>query len=96
MDGLHTHTHTHTYLSWLCHIDDDIYVNFEILVQTLSKFYPKKEPVYIGRSGSDWFKRRQVKKSAKLGTPGQRYHFAVGGMYCLSRAMLEMAKPYIV
>ena len=90
------YTHTQTYLSWLCHIDDDIYVNLEVLVRTLSIFYPRKEPVYFGRSGSDWFKPRQVKRSAKLGRPSQRYHFAVGGMYCLSRAMLEMAKPYIV
>jgi len=102
-----TCVHTHSYkppthisnthiCSWLCHIDDDMYVNLGPLVKILSKFDPKKEPVYFGRSGSDWFKPRQVKRSAKLGRPSQRYHFAVGGMYCLSRAMLEMAKPYIV
>ena len=89
-------TNTHTICSWLCHIDDDMYVNLGPLVKILSKFDPKKEPVYFGRSGSDWFKPRRVKRLAKLGRPGQRYHFAVGGMYCLSRAMLEMAKPYLV
>ena len=91
----HTHTRAHTH-SWLCHIDDDIYVNLKPLVRLLSKFDPRKEPVYFGRSGSEWRHPRQVKRSTKLGKPGQRYHFAVGGMYCLSRAMLERAKPYLV
>ena len=91
----HTH-HTHFHCSWFCHVDDDIYVNLKVLVQTLAKFYPRKEPIYLGRSGSSWRHPRQVKRSTKLGKPGQRYHFAVGGMYCLSRAMLERAKPYLV
>ena len=95
-----THTyhihHTHFHCSWFCHVDDDIYVNLKVLVQTLAKFYPRKEPIYLGRSGSSWRRPRQVKQSAKLGRPGQGYHFAVGGMYCLSRAMLEGAKPYLV
>ena len=91
----HLH-HTHFPCSWFCHVDDDIYINLKVLVQTLAKFYPRKEPIYFGRSGSSWRRPRQVKRLAKLGKPGQRYHFAVGGMYCLSRAMLERAKPYLV
>ena len=88
-----THTHTH---SWLCHIDDDIYVNLKPLVRILSKFDPKTEPVYVGRSGSKWVDPRLVKNGAMLGQPGQKYHFAVGGMYCLSRALLEETKSYLV
>ena len=32
---------------------------------------------------------------AKLGTPGTPYHFAVGGMYCLSRTLLDKARRWI-
>ena len=82
--------------SWLCHIDDDIYVNLKQLVRFLSKFDPKKEAVYFGRSGSGWRTPREVMKGAQYGKPGQKYHFAVGGMYCLSRPILEMSKPYLM
>ena len=82
--------------SWLCHIDDDIYVNLKQLVKFLSKFDPKKEAVYFGRSGSGWETPRKVVEGALYGKPGQKYHFAVGGMYCLSRPILEMSKPYLM
>ena len=82
--------------SWHCHIDDDMYVRIPPLVKLLSQFNGKKDPVYLGRSGSEWSTPRKVLKGAKIGTEGQGYHFAVGGMYCLSRAMLEMARSYIV
>ena len=36
-----------------------------------------------------------VAAEAKLGKPGQPYHFAVGGMYCLNRVLLEVAKEWI-
>ncbi|CAI7989283.1 Beta-1,3-N-acetylglucosaminyltransferase lunatic fringe, partial [Geodia barretti] len=36
---------------WLCHVDDDIYVNMSNLVPLLSRFDPKTEPIYIGRLG---------------------------------------------
>lgn len=81
---------------WLCHIDDDMYVIPKSLVKILSKFNPRKEPVYFGRSGSEWHQPRRVKLDATMSTPGKKYHFAVGGMYCLSRAMLEEAKDYLV
>ena len=97
-----SHTHIPSLLpplnlhSWLCHIDDDIYVNVKQLVSFLSKFDPKKEAIYFGRSGSGWQTPRQVMKGALYGTSGQKYHFAVGGMYCLSRPMLELSKPYLM
>ena len=86
-------THTH---SWLCHVDDDMYLHALPLAKQFSKFDPRTEPVYFGRSGSEWDKPRVVRNTSLLGKPGQRYHFAVGGMYCLSRAMLELAEPYLV
>ena len=73
-----------------------MYVRVPPLVSLLSRFDPKKDHVYLGRSGSEWGSPRKVLKGAKLGKEGDSYHFAVGGMYCLSRAMLELAKPYIV
>ena len=82
--------------SWLCHIDDDMYVRLSPLIQLLSYFDPKKDAIYLGRSGSAWATPRKVLKDATLGAEGQGYHFAVGGMYCLSRAMLELARPYLV
>ena len=82
--------------SWFCHVDDDMYVLGKPLVKTLSKFNPSTEPVYFGRSGSPWKEPRRVIDASGLGVPGQRYHFAVGGTYCLSRAMLELAEQYLV
>ncbi len=82
--------------SWICHVDDDMYVHVPPLAQQLSKFDPRTDPVYLGRSGSEWDSPHVVNTTSKLGKPGQKYHFAVGGMYCLSRAMLELAKPYLV
>ncbi len=77
--------------SWLCHVDDDMYVFLNGLVKLLSKFDPKKDPVYLGRSASD-----PRKVHGQLGPRGTVFYFGVGGMYCLSRPMLEKAKPYLV
>ncbi len=73
-----------------------MYVRMPPLVDLLSHFDPKKDVVYIGRSGSDWSTPRKVINGSGIGTGGQGYHFAVGGMYCLSRALLTEAGPYLV
>ena len=73
-----------------------MYIHEEPLIKILAKFDPKTEPIYLGRSGSDWGEPRLVRNVSMIGKQGQKYHFAVGGMYCLSRAMLELAKPYLV
>ena len=73
-----------------------MYIRIPPLIQLLSHFDPKKDAVYLGRSGSEWASPRKVLKGAQFGTEGQGYHFAVGGMYCLSRAMLELARDYLV
>ena len=72
-----------------------MYVNLKPLVDFLSRFDPVKEKIYLGRSGSLWEQAREVKEDSGLGRPGQRYHFAVGGMYCLSRAMMTVVKEYL-
>ena len=73
-----------------------MYINMKPLIKLLSKFDPKTELVYLGRAGSEWRHPRKVKLGAQLGRAGQKYHFAVGGMYCLSRSMLEEIRPYLV
>ena len=64
-----------------------MYVNFQNLITALAKF-SKKEMIYFGRSGSDWRKPRNKPH-------GSKYHFAVGGMYCLNRRMLNEAKKWL-
>jgi fringe protein len=81
---------------WICHTDDDMYVNVRNLISLLSGFDPRKDPIYFGRSGSPWHEPRRVKRKAQLSKPGKKYHFAVGGMYCLSRAMLEKTRQWLV
>ncbi len=85
-----------SFLSWVCHVDDDMYVNPIPLAKLLSRFNPAEDEIYIGRSGSTWGEPWKVKEESRISTPGKRYHFAVGGMYCLSRAMLEYARQYLV
>ena len=36
-----------------------------------------------------------ISVEALVGTPGDPYDFAVGGMYCLNRAMLNKARRWI-
>ena len=73
-----------------------MYVRLAPLIQLLRYFDPKKDSVYLGRSGSEWAHPRQVVRNATLGKEGEGYHFAVGGMYCLSRAMLVQVRDYLV
>jgi fringe protein len=73
-----------------------MYVNMKNLVALLSHFNPRLEPIYLGRSGSPWYKPRRIKSKSRLGRPGAKYHFAVGGMYCLSRAMLDKTMKWLV
>ena len=82
--------------SWICHVDDDMYVNIKPLVNSLSYFDPKEDLIYYGRSGSKPSKPRHVSELSLLGEPGKEFFFAVGGIYCLSRALLEKAAPYLV
>ena len=73
-----------------------MYVIMNPLIKTLSRFDPKTEPVYFGRSGKEWTEPKTVNNRTKLGCVGQGYHFALGGMYCLSRVMLEEVRPYLM
>ena len=46
---------------WFCHVDDDMYVNLERLVDVLARL-KRDKPVYFGRSGSYPGKPRRVMK----------------------------------
>ena len=73
-----------------------MYVLTNPLMRLLALFYPKTDPVYIGRAGTPWDAPYRVKRGSSLGVPpGVSFHFAVGGLYCLSRAMLARLRPYL-
>ena len=65
-----------------------------MLIKALAKF-PKQDLIYYGRSGTDWVTPRRVPLSSRIGKKNGKYHFAVGGMYCLNRILLERAKEWI-
>ena len=50
------------FLSWFCHVDDDVYVIMDNLVKLLSMMDPKTEARYIGKPLTPW-KRPQVVSS---------------------------------
>ncbi len=35
---------------WYCHLDDDEYVNIEVLVKLLSRYNPERERIYLGHT----------------------------------------------
>ncbi len=35
---------------WYCHLDDDEYVNVEVLVKLLSRYNPERERIYLGHT----------------------------------------------
>ena len=51
-----------SFLSWFCHVDDDVYVIMNNLVKLLSMMDPKTEARYIGKPLTPW-KRPQVVSS---------------------------------
>ena len=72
-------------------MDDDFYINIKSLVRALSHFDPDSERVYLGRAAY-----YQVQGKSRLGHLGDSFGYAQGAMYCLSRPMMEIAKPYVV
>lgn len=82
---------------WVCHVDDDMYVLVDVLVRWLSKLGPYEDHVYLGRPNSPWRGSQQlrVKDGATVAHPGVPFDFALGGLYCLSRAMLLSIAPYL-
>ncbi|KAL5463346.1 hypothetical protein EMCRGX_G032238 [Ephydatia muelleri] len=81
---------------WVCHVDDDMYVLMDVLMEQLSKLDPREDHAYVGRPNTLWHSRGlQVKDGAIIAKPGVPFDFALGGLYCLSRAMLVSIAPYL-
>ena len=74
--------------NWLCHFDDDQYVNVEKLKEYLSTL-DSNQPYYIGRaSWPDTLKR------SKEPFPYPFWFATLGAGVCLSKRTLTLLKPY--
>ena len=82
---------------WVCHVDDDMYVLMDVLMERLSKLDPREDHAYVGRPNTPWHSQQglQVKDGATIAKPGVPFDFALGGLYCLSRSMLVSIAPYL-
>jgi len=85
---------TATDLSWMCHFDDDNYVNVEQLIALLDKFNPRLD-WYLGRPSTrgpiDIVDPRQDSSTAKV-----QFWFATGGAgFCLSRSLVRKMTPFV-
>ena len=74
-----------------------MYVLVDVLMGQLSKLDPREDHVYMGRPNTPWHSQQglQVKDGATIAKPGILFDFALGGFYCLSRAMLVSIAPYL-
>ena len=74
-----------------------MYVQMDVLMRWLSKLDPRRDHVYMGRASNPWrsLEGLLVKGNATVAKPGVPYDFALGGLYCLSRAMLTSIAPYL-
>jgi hypothetical protein len=71
-----------------------MHVNIEELKHVLNMFLDN-QPVYFGHSGTFPGAPRAVIKGVPVGTPGDSFDFAVGGLYCLNRPLLNMARRWL-
>ncbi|XP_076583792.1 beta-1,3-N-acetylglucosaminyltransferase lunatic fringe-like [Chaetodon auriga] len=78
---------------WLCHVDDDNYLNVVSLLKLLSQ-YSHTQDVYLGRPSLE----RPIEVAERLGTTDMkqvRFWFATGGAgFCLSRGLALKMKPW--
>ncbi|XP_038841247.1 beta-1,3-N-acetylglucosaminyltransferase manic fringe-like, partial [Salvelinus namaycush] len=78
---------------WLCHVDDDNYVNPGALLSLLSAF-PQEGDVYVGKPSLDHpIHTHELLESNK--TKEVQFWFATGGAgFCLSRRLAEKMAPW--
>ncbi|KAM4612280.1 beta-1,3-N-acetylglucosaminyltransferase manic fringe [Polymixia lowei] len=78
---------------WLCHVDDDNYVNPEALLSLLAAF-PSEGDIYVGKPSLD----RPITAHELLegnATREVQFWFATGGAgFCLSRRLAEKMAPW--
>ncbi|KAJ0051249.1 hypothetical protein NL108_016543 [Boleophthalmus pectinirostris] len=78
---------------WLCHVDDDNYVNMSALLKLLSQFRHTQD-VYLGRPSTGT--PLQASLSTRGAAPKEvRFWFATGGAgFCLSRSLALRMQPW--
>ncbi|XP_029102763.1 beta-1,3-N-acetylglucosaminyltransferase manic fringe isoform X2 [Scleropages formosus] len=78
---------------WLCHVDDDNYVNPRVLLSLLSAFPPDSD-IYVGKPSLD----RPIRAHELLSNNKTReveFWFATGGAgFCLSRRLAHKMAPW--
>ncbi|XP_051551008.1 beta-1,3-N-acetylglucosaminyltransferase manic fringe-like [Myxocyprinus asiaticus] len=78
---------------WLCHVDDDNYLNSGALLSLLSAF-PVDSDIYVGKPSLDRPMRAQELLERNK-TREVRFWFATGGAgFCLSRKLAEKMAPW--
>ncbi|XP_010903142.1 beta-1,3-N-acetylglucosaminyltransferase manic fringe [Esox lucius] len=78
---------------WLCHVDDDNYVNPGALLSLLSSF-PRDSDVYVGKPSLDHpIKANELLEGNK--TKEVQFWFATGGAgFCISRRLADKMAPW--
>ncbi|GAA6090414.1 beta-1,3-N-acetylglucosaminyltransferase manic fringe, partial [Tachysurus ichikawai] len=78
---------------WLCHVDDDNYLNPGALLSLLSEFSLDRD-VYVGKPSLDQpIKAQELLPSNK--TRDVQFWFATGGAgFCLNRKLAEKMAPW--
>uniref|UniRef100_A0A7M4FGG9 LFNG O-fucosylpeptide 3-beta-N-acetylglucosaminyltransferase n=1 Tax=Crocodylus porosus TaxID=8502 RepID=A0A7M4FGG9_CROPO len=78
---------------WFCHVDDDNYVNVQMLVKLLSS-YPHTQDIYIGKPSLD----RPIQATERISENKMHpvhFWFATGGAgFCISRGLALKMSPW--
>uniref|UniRef100_A0A4W4GZQ9 Fringe-like glycosyltransferase domain-containing protein n=2 Tax=Electrophorus electricus TaxID=8005 RepID=A0A4W4GZQ9_ELEEL len=79
--------------TWLCHVDDDNYVNPDVLLSFLAAF-PLDSDIYVGKPSLDRpMKAQELLKGNK--TREVEFWFATGGAgFCINRRLAEKMAPW--
>ncbi|XP_076866749.1 beta-1,3-N-acetylglucosaminyltransferase manic fringe [Brachyhypopomus gauderio] len=79
--------------TWLCHVDDDNYLNPEALLSLLTEF-PLDSDIYVGKPSLDRpMKAQELLKGNK--TREVEFWFATGGAgFCVNRRLAEKMAPW--
>ncbi|XP_011403569.1 PREDICTED: beta-1,3-N-acetylglucosaminyltransferase radical fringe-like [Amphimedon queenslandica] len=79
--------------SWMCHIDDDEYMNVWKLKRMLIKYDPNK-PWYIGKSHHEYWKLNPSNSGNFPEAKRKIYKFNTGNVYCLSKQIMKETEKY--